>query len=309
MKNVSIFQRIKTGLARTRQHLTTQFAQFFQDKQRISPDFWSDLEDILIQADLGVNYTLELIQHLKKCFKQGELADEKSIRREIRKVFLQDLPKNIQPWPPEEKSVFIILGVNGVGKTTTIGKLAYAATKEGKKVLLAAGDTFRAAAAEQLAIWAERVGAGIIAHQEGADPAAVAYDAINAAKARKIDVVFIDTAGRLPTKINLMEELKKIHRVAVRESENYILKNWLILDATTGQNALMQVKAFHEAISLDGLIMTKLDGTAKGGIALTIAHKYNLPLLFAGVGEGVDDICPVDPHSFVSAIIGEEAEP
>jgi fused signal recognition particle receptor len=273
----------------------------------IDEDLIEELEEILITADLGMPTTQKLIGRLESGHAKGTLKTPEQVRQllmeELRKILqLDSKPLDISTAAP---FVIMVVGVNGVGKTTTIGKLANQFAKQGKKVLLGAGDTFRAAAAEQLEIWGERAGAAVIRHAEGADPAAVAFDSAKAAVARKVDVLILDTAGRLHTKVNLMEELKKVRRVLDREIPGAPHETMLVLDATTGQNALTQAKLFNETVELDGLVLTKLDGTAKGGIVVAIAAELDLPVRYVGIGEGVEDLRPFDPEMFVAALFGK----
>ena len=293
---------LKKGLAKTREILTTDIDDLFRSKKQVDEDMLEDLEELLITSDIGVQTAMDLLQTITK--QAGRIKSPELLKETLKEELLAHL-KNF-PAPPEASAhkphVIMVVGVNGVGKTTTIGKLAAKAVQKGDATLIVAADTFRAAAIEQLDIWAQRAGAGIIKHKENADPAAVAYDGIEAAKARKMDVVFVDTAGRLHTKVNLMEELKKIRRTIgklVPDAPHEIL---LVLDATTGQNALSQAKLFHEALGLTGLALTKLDGTAKGGIVFSICQSLNIPLQYIGVGEGIDDLQPFDPEQFADAL-------
>ena len=293
---------LKKGLAKTREILTTDIDDLFRSKKQVDEDMLEDLEELLITSDIGVQTAMDLMQTITK--QAGRIKSPELLKETLKEELLAHL-KNF-PAPPEASAhkphVIMVVGVNGVGKTTTIGKLAAKAVQKGDATLIVAADTFRAAAIEQLDIWAQRAGAGIIKHKENADPAAVAYDGIEAAKARKMDVVFVDTAGRLHTKVNLMEELKKIRRTIgklVPDAPHEIL---LVLDATTGQNALSQAKLFHEALGLTGLALTKLDGTAKGGIVFSICQSLNIPLQYIGVGEGIDDLQPFDPEQFADAL-------
>ena len=276
----------------------------FNGFSQLDDDFYDELEESLIMADVGMDTTMEAVEELKSRCKAQKIKDTEGARACMRGILAeylteQDGTVNLSTRP----SVALFIGVNGVGKTTTIGKLAARWKREGKKVLLAAGDTFRAAAADQLTIWAERAGVDIVKQHEGADPASVVYDALAAAKARGTDVVLIDTAGRLHNKQNLMNELNKISRVIDRELPDAARETLLVLDATTGQNGLIQARQFKEAAGITGIVLTKLDGTAKGGIAIAITKELGVPVKYAGVGEGVDDLKPFDPMEYAEAII------
>ena len=266
-------------------------------------DVLDELEELLITADLGVDTTLRLVEVIREKVKRRELNDASRLKEALRLEMVQILrgspaaPRTVKPW------VTFMVGVNGVGKTTTIAKLAHRDRARGLKTLLVAADTFRAAAVEQLEIWGERAGAQVVKQKTGSDPAAVVFDGLDAAQARGVDVVYVDTAGRLHTKVNLMEELKKVHRTAAKKMPGAPHEILLVLDATTGQNALSQVRLFHEAVGVTGIVLTKLDGTAKGGMALAVAHETGLPIRYVGVGEGMDDLQPFDPEAFVAAIL------
>ena len=298
---MGMFEKLFGGLGKTRQKLDLE--ELFQDYTPDSEDFYEELEEMLVLADAGVS-TAERVDYLmrrktwEERYRKGEEAREGLIQilSGILDVGSTELKLGTRP------SVILMVGVNGVGKTTTIGKLAHRLKEEGKSVMLCAGDTFRAAAAEQLGIWAERAGTDFVRHEEGSDPAAVVYDAICAAKARGIDVVLIDTAGRLHNKQNLMNELNKIRRIIDRELPESDVETLMVLDATTGQNGLMQAKQFLETAGLTGIVLTKLDGTAKGGIVFAIANECKLPVKFVGVGEKIDDLIPFDGKSFVEAL-------
>ena len=298
---MGMFEKLFGGLGKTRQKLDLE--ELFQDYTPDSEDFYEELEEMLVLADAGVS-TAERVDYLMRRktwedrYRKGEEAREGLIQilSGILDVGSTELKLGTRP------SVILMVGVNGVGKTTTIGKLAHRLKEEGKSVMLCAGDTFRAAAAEQLGIWAERAGTDFVRHEEGSDPAAVVYDAICAAKARGIDVVLIDTAGRLHNKQNLMNELNKIRRIIDRELPESDVETLMVLDATTGQNGLMQAKQFLETAGLTGIVLTKLDGTAKGGIVFAIANECKLPVKFVGVGEKIDDLIPFDGKSFVEAL-------
>ena len=299
---MGFFDKIFSGLTKTRSNLA-ELEELFQDYAPDSEDFYYDLEELLVVSDVGAPTAEKVVKAMKK------LTWERRFRKgdEARAGLVEILSKLLKVGDPELKlttrpSVILMVGVNGVGKTTTIGKLAHQLRNEGKSVLLCAGDTFRAAAAEQLAIWAERSGAEIVRHEEGSDPAAVVYDGLCAAKARGSDVVIIDTAGRLHNKQNLMNELNKIRRIIDRELPKADVETLMVLDATTGQNGLIQAKQFLETSGLTGIVLTKLDGTAKGGIVFAIASELGLPVKYVGVGEGMDDLIPFDPTTFVEAL-------
>ncbi|HLG22271.1 MAG TPA: signal recognition particle-docking protein FtsY [Candidatus Manganitrophaceae bacterium] len=295
--------QIGRGLAKTRQYLSTGLESIFLDTPTLDQKTLDQLEELLITADLGTEVTDRLISGLKASISRKEISDPVSLKKKLRSYVVTILNKGVrreEDFPPPVVTLFI--GVNGVGKTTTIGKRARQLKDEGKKVLLGACDTFRAAAGAQLAIWGERVGIEVIGRQEGADPSAVAFDAVNAARARKVDHLLIDTAGRLQTKSNLMEELKKMKRVIAKALPSAPHHRVLVLDATTGQNALSQAKLFHEAIGVTGVILTKLDGTAKGGIIVPIVEALSVPVTHVGVGEGVEDLIPFDVESFADAL-------
>lgn len=276
----------------------------FNGFSQLDDDFYDELEESLIMADVGMDTTMEAVEELKNRCKIQKIKDTEGARACMRMILEEYLTEyNASMNLSSRPAVALFIGVNGVGKTTTIGKLAARWKREGKKVLLAAGDTFRAAAAEQLTIWSERAGVEIVKQHEGADPASVVYDALAAARARGTDVVLIDTAGRLHNKQNLMNELNKISRVVDRELPDSARETLLVLDATTGQNGLIQAKQFRESAGLTGIILTKLDGTAKGGIVVAIAKELGLPVKFVGLGEGVDDLQPFDAHAYVEALL------
>ena len=297
-----LFKRLRRGLAKTRKLLTTDLDDLFAENKSVDGDMLADLEEILITADIGVQTAMGLIQRVSS--NASRIGDAAALKKVLREEILDLLA--VKPQEREtggsRPHVIMVVGVNGVGKTTTIGKLAARFLGEKKKVLIAAADTFRAAAVEQLAIWAERSGADFVRHKDGADPAAVAYDGIEAACARNADVVLVDTAGRLHTKINLMEELKKIKRSMAKIMPDAPHEVLLVLDATTGQNALSQAKLFNEALGVTGIALTKLDGTAKGGIVISIHDRLNIPLQYVGVGETIEDLQVFDPHRFVEAL-------
>lgn len=299
---------LRERLTKTRQGLLQRIDRVLSGRSSIDAELFDELEEVLISGDLGVQTTMRIMQELRQAVAEQHLRDPQDIRSHLQQSLLDllaigsaDLHIDV-PTPP---AVILMVGVNGVGKTTTIAKLAYQLKHQGKRSLLVAGDTFRAAAIEQLQEWADRVGVEVIKHGAGADPAAVVYDAIQAAKARKIDVVIVDTAGRLHTKVNLMEECKKIRRVIAREHEHAPHEVLLVLDATIGQNAMAQAKQFHEALGLTGLVMTKLDGTAKGGVIVSIVNELKLPVKLIGVGEKLPDLQPFDAATFTEALFGD----
>jgi fused signal recognition particle receptor len=300
---VSLFERMRTGLAKTQSALVGRIDALLGGRQGVDAELLEELEEILITADFGMKTTQDLVQSLAKRSAGGNAAAA-ALRDLLKEEIRQRLRLEAAPLDLSCSAPFVIrvVGVNGVGKTTTIGKLARQFADQGKKVVLGAGDTFRAAAAEQLAIWGERAGVDVVRHAEGADPAAVAFDAAKAAVARGADVLILDTAGRLHTKVNLMEELKKVRRVLSREIPGAPHETLLVLDATTGQNALVQARLFREAVEVSGIALTKLDGTAKGGVVVAIGAELGLPVRFVGIGEGVDDLRPFDPDLFVEAL-------
>jgi len=295
-------KRLKNRLSRTRKSFSGGLDSLFAGKSGVTPDMLEDLEELLITSDLGVETAAELISRISR--KAAGIPDadalKSALKEEIRSLIVAPSEKPVQT--KTIPHVVMVLGVNGVGKTTTIGKLAARAAGKGQKVIIAAADTFRAAAVEQLAIWAERSGADIVRHKAGADPAAVAYDAVEAARARGADIVLIDTAGRIHTRVNLMEELKKIKRSIAKAMPDAPHEALLILDATTGQNALSQARLFHESIGVTGLAMTKLDGTAKGGIVVGICNSLKIPIRYIGIGEQIEDLQEFDPERFVEAL-------
>jgi fused signal recognition particle receptor len=301
-KSNGFFSRLKKGLAKTRKILNTDIDDLFSIRHKVDDELLEDLEELLITSDIGVSTSMDLIEKISRQSAKISTAEQLKdiLKEEICRLFHQPEKTEIKTGPGPR--VIMVVGVNGVGKTTTIGKLAARFSARGKKVLIAAGDTFRAAAVEQLTIWADRSGAELVKHRDGADPAAVAFDAVEAARARECDIVLVDTAGRLHTQVNLMEELKKIKRSiakALPEAPHEIL---LVLDATTGQNALSQASLFNDAIDITSLALTKLDGTAKGGIVVGICSTLDIPLRYIGVGEGINDLQDFDPITFVDAL-------
>lgn len=299
---MGFFDKIFSGLTKTRNNMA-ELEEIFQDYEPDSGDFYDGIEDMLIMSDAGAAMADKIVQALKKMtwerrFRKGYEAREGLIEILSKMLTVDNTALKLDTKP----SVILMVGVNGVGKTTTIGKLSHQLIDEGKKVLLCAGDTFRAAAAEQLTVWAERSGADIVKHAEGSDPAAVVFDALNAARARGSDVIIIDTAGRLHNKANLMNELGKIRRIIDRELPEADVETLLVLDATTGQNGLIQAKEFKNTADLTGIVLTKLDGTAKGGIVFPIADELGVPVKYVGVGEGIDDLIPFDAKNYVEAL-------
>ena len=300
-----VFKRLRHGLSKTRTSFTGRIDGLFLGRKEITEELMEELEEVLFTSDIGVATTQGLLDAVQEKVTKKEVKDPTKLREMLRTHILALLdhpPAENRPVKPEDPLVIMVAGVNGVGKTTTIGKLASRFRSEGKTVMLVAADTFRAAAVEQLTIWGERVGATVIKQGTGADPSAVAFDALTAAIARKVDVVLVDTAGRLHTQINLMEELQKIHRVIGRKLSGAPHEVWLVLDATTGQNAISQAEAFQEALGLTGIILTKLDGTAKGGIVIGISSQLRIPIRFIGIGEQVEDLRVFNPEEFVQAI-------
>lgn len=299
---MGLFDKIKQGLTKTREAIGKQISQVIRSFSSDREEMLEELEETLIMADLGVNTAMNITEKLRENVKEKKLKTSEEIIDELKSILLGILTANVKEESGSSQKAILIVGVNGVGKTTSIGKLASRYIAEGKKVVLAAGDTFRAAAGEQLDIWAKRSGADIIRHAEGADPAAVVFDAANAARARGADVLICDTAGRLHNNQNLMNELAKIRRVLERELPDASIDSYLVLDATTGQNALIQAQKFNEVANLSGIILTKLDGTAKGGIVISIADEMNLPIKYIGVGEKIDDLTEFNAESFVNAL-------
>ena len=300
---MGFFQRLKQGLTKTRGGFTEKVDELVQNTRLIDDDFYDELTDILILADVGMAATTEIIGKLQARVKEQNIRDADKAKEMFKQILIEEMniPRPPLKWP----MVLFVVGVNGVGKTTTIGKLALRFQEIGRSVILAAADTFRAAADEQLAVWAERAKVPIIRHQEGSDPAAVVYDAVQAAKARKADLLIVDTAGRLHNKKNLMDELSKMRRIIDREYPEAEMRCMLVLDATTGQNGIQQAKQFKEAAEIGGIILTKLDGTAKGGVAIAIRKELNIPVWYIGVGEGIDDLQAFDAKEFVNALFGE----
>lgn len=304
-QNPGILEKLKLGLSKTRKEMSNKLEDIFTGYKGIEDGLFEDLEDILVSADAGAGPSIKIIERLRARVREEKATETDQVREllkdEIKKLMIESVQENslnLEPHP----SVLLVVGVNGVGKTTTIGKLAYGFKHDGKRVLIAAGDTFRAAAIEQLEEWSKRAGVEIVAHTEGSDPAAVIYDGIQAAKARKTDILICDTAGRLHNKSNLMNELGKIFRIIEREYPEATKEVLLVLDATTGQNAINQAKVFKEVAQITGVALTKLDGTAKGGVAIALQSDLALPIKLIGVGEGLEDLQPFSVDSFVEAM-------
>ena len=299
----NFFDKIKEGLTKTRDNITGMLNETLGMAIKIDEDLYEELEEVLIASDVGYDTSIELIELLRDKIRKEKINDVSMVKDALKDVIYEYIKEDNIEFNIEEKTIILVIGVNGVGKTTSIGKLADKYTKEGKKVMLAAADTFRAAAIDQLAIWADRSNVQIVKHKEGADPAAVVYDAITAFKARDADVLLVDTAGRLHNKTNLMNELKKIKRVIDNECPEANNFSLLVLDATTGQNAISQAKEFKKVTDLNGLILTKLDGTAKGGFVMSIKKSLAIPVLYVGVGEGIDDLQDFDPKVYSELVI------
>lgn len=306
-KKKGFFSRLVSGLTKTRDNIAAGIDSIFSGFFHIDDEFYEELEEILIMGDLGVDTTVSIIDELKEKVKEAKIKQPEDCRELLINIIRNKMMVEENAYDFEKhKSVVLVIGVNGVGKTTSIGKMAAQLKGQGKKVILAAADTFRAAAIEQLTEWSNRAGVEIISQQEGSDPAAVIYDALAAAKGRNADILLCDTAGRLHNKKNLMDELKKINKIIDREYPDAYRENLIVLDGTTGQNALAQARQFKEAADISGIILTKLDGTAKGGIAIAIQAELNIPVKYIGIGEGIDDLQKFDPDDFVNALFRKE---
>jgi fused signal recognition particle receptor len=298
-----VLRSLRDGLAKTRKSFSDKVGSLILGN-KIDEAFLDELEEALIASDVGVETASFVLKDLKERFKRNELSSPEQVKDRLRQLLFEILSARPSVFSlTATPSVVLVVGVNGTGKTTTIGKLANRLQSEGKKVMLAAGDTFRAAASEQLSIWGERAGIPVIKHKEGADPSAVVFDAVSAAKARAVDVLIVDTAGRLHTKSNLMEELKKVRRILSRELPGAPHETLLVLDGNTGQNALVQTKMFHEAVGVTGIVLTKLDGTSKGGIIFAIYKELSIPVKFMGIGEAIEDLRNFDAREFVDALL------
>lgn len=306
-ESTNFFSKLKLGLTKTRKGITEKIDSLMKSYVKVDEEFLEELEEILIVSDVGMNTTMKIIERLREEIKTNKISDIEEVKSVLKRI-LEDLltttkenTLDISPSP----AIIVVIGVNGVGKTTSIGKLAYNLKRSGKKVMMVAGDTFRAAAIDQLKVWGERTGVNVIHQQEGSDPAAIIYDAIQSAKAKKTDVLICDTAGRLHNKKNLMNELGKVFKIIEREYPEARKEVLLVLDATTGQNAIQQAKTFKEVADITGITLTKLDGTAKGGVVLGITSELDIPVKFIGVGEGVGDLQPFNPKDFVEALLSE----
>lgn len=300
-----IFDNLKTGLSKTKDALTDKINETLKLAITIDDDLYEELEEILVMSDIGMDTTIEIIDRLKAKIRKEKINDPNEVYPALKEVIRDILLEGTEEKEEAldyEKEVLLVIGVNGVGKTTSIGKLAAKNKAEGKKVLLAAADTFRAAAIDQLEVWSNRAGVDLVKHSEGSDPAAVVFDAVSASKSRNVDLLICDTAGRLHNKKNLMDELSKIGRIIDREFSGAKKETLLVLDATTGQNAVIQAKQFMEACPIDGIILTKLDGTAKGGVVISIKNTLNIPVKYIGVGEGIEDLQEFDAESFAEAL-------
>ena len=306
---MGLFDKLKETLSKTKESVNSKIETVIKSFKSVDEDLFEELEEVLIMSDIGVNTSVEIIERLRTRVKEKHISDSSEVKEELRQILIEILSEGSNDLVLEgQPAVVMVIGVNGVGKTTSIGKLAYKYRQMGKRVVIAAADTFRAAAIEQLEVWAERADAEIIRQMEGSDPAAVIYDAIGAAKKRNADILLCDTAGRLHNKKNLMEELKKIYRIIDKELPGSSKEVLLVLDATTGQNAVYQAQQFKEAADITGIILTKLDGTAKGGIVFAIKNEYDIPVKLIGLGEKAEDIDTFDPVDFVNAIIEPDGE-
>ena len=306
---MGFFSRLVSGLTKTRKNIASGLDSIFRGFSKIDDEFYEELEEILIMGDIGVDTTMNIIENLQEKVKEEKIKEPEECRQLLIDIIKEQMSVDEAAYDYEHKtSVVLVIGVNGVGKTTTIGKLAAQLKAQNKKVILAAADTFRAAAIEQLTEWSHRAGVDIIAQQEGSDPAAVVYDACQAAKSRHADILLCDTAGRLHNKKNLMNELSKIRRVIEREFPEAYLETLIVLDGTTGQNAVVQAREFKEVTDVSGIVLTKLDGTAKGGIAIAIQSEMGIPVKYIGIGEQIDDLQKFDPDAFVNALFEKDGQ-
>ena len=296
---MGIFSKLAQGLKKTKEAIAKKFYSLFTGRA-LDDEFYEDLENVLISSDMGVEATEQILERFKEECYEKRISKAEDARQLLKDIMTESIDYEVAPY--EYPLIILVAGVNGVGKTTAIGKMAKYFKSQGKSVVMAAADTFRAAAGEQLEVWSQRAGVRLIKHEEGSDPAAVVFDALSSAKAKGTDVVLIDTAGRLQNKKNLMNELSKINKVVERECPDADYRTYIVLDATTGQNALSQVEAFDEIIDVDGIILNKMDGTAKGGVVFAISAERELPVIFVGVGEKIDDITPFDAKAFIDSI-------
>jgi len=308
MGRLGFFKKLQQGLSKTRKNITGKIENLIKSSKKLDDDFWDEMEEILIQADCGVKVAVELVENMRNAAKKNKIDDPSLVtgllQEEVARLLGSETPS--LHLPDNETGVILVVGVNGAGKTTSIAKLAYRFKSENRRVLISAADTFRAAAIDQLQIWADRIGVELIRHQEGADPGAVVFDSLNAARARHADILLIDTAGRLQNKANLMKEIGKVRKVIEREIPGAPHEVLLVLDATTGQNAISQARVFEEATGVTGVILTKLDGTAKGGIVLAVAKEMDMPVKLVGVGESLDDLRDFSPQVFARALFEED---
>lgn len=305
---MGLFEKIAEGVKKTRESMLGKVNSLISSFTKIDEDFFEELEETLIMCDIGVQTSCDICEELRRCVKEKGITNPEDIRSLLKAVIADMLGEDVKLEYPTKPTVILVIGVNGAGKTTTIGKLAARLTAEGKKVIVAAADTFRAAAIDQLQVWADRAGADIVRHDEGSDPGSVVFDAVAAAKAREADVVICDTAGRLHNKKNLMNELAKIYRICQRQSEGCHIETLLVLDATTGQNAVNQARMFSEAADITGIVLTKLDGTAKGGIIITIHKELGIPVKLVGVGEKLDDLMDFSAADYAQALFADESD-
>ena len=299
---MGLFSKIKEGLRKTKESMISGMQRVVNSFTKIDEDLFEQLEETMIMSDMGVETSVEICEKLRKRVKQRGVTDPGKIMELIQEIISEMMGEDVALDLSTTPSIILVIGVNGAGKTTTIGKLCHQYKQQGKKVLVAAADTFRAAAIDQLEVWTQRAGVDLVKHAEGSDPAAVVFDAVTAAKARKTDVLICDTAGRLHNKKNLMEELRKINRIISQQAEGCAVETLLVLDATTGQNAVNQARLFNEVADITGIVLTKLDGTAKGGIVISIKNELGIPVKLIGVGEQIDDLQPFDSRSFVTAL-------
>ena len=304
---MGLFSKIKEGLRKTKESMISGMQRVVNSFTKIDEDLFEQLEETMIMSDMGVETSVEICEKLRKRVKERGVTDPGKIMELIQEIISEMMGEDVALDLSTTPSIILVIGVNGAGKTTTIGKLCHQYKQQGKKVLVAAADTFRAAAIDQLEVWTQRAGVDLVKHAEGSDPAAVVFDAVTAAKARKTDVLICDTAGRLHNKKNLMEELRKINRIISQQAEGCAVETLLVLDATTGQNAISQARSFQEAAGITGIVLTKLDGTAKGGAVIGIREELGVPVKFIGVGEGIDDLRPFVPEAFAAALFeGQE---